>query len=359
LRDSIGKIDVASNHLLGVINDILDISKIEAGKLELDQSAFDFYSMIDQTLSVVGFRIDERKIHFVQNLDKSIPRFLKGDGQRISQVITNLLSNAVKFTPERGTVTLETAMAWCTEEECSFRVCVRDTGIGISDEQLKRLFNAFEQADNSTSRRFGGTGLGLAISREIIELMGGRIWAESELGQGSSFTFEITLPLSTEREMPLEEPSRFDKESMHGCFRDYHILIAEDIEINREIVLALLEDTGINIDIALNGREEVEMFAANHERYDLIFSDVQMPEMDGYEAVRIIRGMDVPSARTIPIIAMTANVFKEDVLRAREAGMDSHIGKPLVQKDLLSKLVRYLPDVPKSRERDEAMAPSL
>jgi len=466
------KIDDASNHLLGVINDILDMSKIEAGKMELSEMEFNFEKMLQKVVTVNIFRIDEKKQHFSVFLDKDIPYTLIGDDQRLAQVITNLLSNAVKFTPGDGAIRLDTHFIEETDGVCTIRIEVTDTGIGISEEQQSRLFRSFEQAESATSRQYGGTGLGLAISKHIVELMGGRIWIESELGKGSKFAFTILArrgveeyhdpiaPGVSRNDMRVlvvdDEPgireyfaviaeelgiacdvasggeealkriqangsyniyfvdwkmpgmdgielsrriheigsdrsviimisafewNRIEAEakeagvdrflskplflsSIADCINEYlgqqnilespsipedtisfeghRILLAEDVEINREIVMTLLEPTKLKIDCAENGIEAVRMFSDAPERYDMILMDVQMPEMDGLEATRLIRGFGFKNAQEIPIVAMTANVFREDIEKCREAGMNGHIGKPLDFNELLETLKFYL-----------------
>ena len=467
---TLGKIEDASVHLLGVINDVLDMSKIESGKFELSPIEFDFEKMVRKVVNVINFRVEEKRQALHVSIDKKIPRKLLGDDQRLSQVLTNLLSNAVKFTPEQGDIRLDTHMIGEENGVCSIRFEVCDTGIGISQEQQKQLFTAFQQADNSTSRRFGGTGLGLAISKNIVDMMGGNIWIESEPGSGSTFSFTIQIMRGNEERSGLLDPGvdwnnvriiavdddieilKYFQETAAefgiGCdtavcaedviemlergithdiyFIDWNmpgmnglelsrkikenggksvvtlissatwsvisenaqnagvdrfipkplfssdiadcineclgintyeeepqniepddftgscLLLAEDVEINREIVMALLEPTGIAIDCAEDGGEAVRIFNEDPARYNIIFMDLQMPEMDGLEATRLIRGSDAPQAKTVPIIAMTANVFKEDIERCMAAGMNGHIGKPLDFDEVLSKLRTYL-----------------
>ena len=470
------KIDDASKHLLNLINDILDMSKIEAEKFELSCSEFDFEKALMSIINVTNFRAEEKKQELVVNLDRDVPSIIYGDELRISQVITNLLSNAVKFTPENGAVLLNIKKADETGDDITLMIDVVDTGIGISEEQQARLFTSFEQADGSISRKFGGTGLGLAISKRIVELMGGNIWIESEIGKGSKFAFTINvkkcadwehtkvapvidktnlriLAVDDSREslaclsqvmeangLPCDVASggiealemikqcgdrpyniffidwqipemdgieltrrikkitgdnavvfmvsvtawnSIEKEALSAgvkgfipkplfpsaiinaineClgvasakaevraqvadtmpdFTGYSILIAEDIEINREIMLAVLEDTKIAIDFAENGKEAIAMFRENRSKYDLILMDIQMPEMDGYQATRFIRTLKEPRAREIPIIAMTANVFREDIENCFSAGMNDHIGKPIDSGNLFNTLRKYL-----------------
>jgi signal transduction histidine kinase/CheY-like chemotaxis protein len=343
MRESIEKIEIASEHLLGVINDILDMSKIEAGKLELDDSDFDFFDMIERTVQVSNFRVEAKSQRFIIRLDKDIPRFLNGDSQRLSQVITNLLSNAVKFTPQGGTIKLIVRLLGEVDGVCNIEASVSDTGIGVTDEQKERLFRSFEQADNTTSRKYGGTGLGLAISKQIVDLMGGEISVDSVPGEGSTFSFTAMLPRAeygVAGNARHRGPDARNAEDDH--FEGHTILLAEDVEINREVVLSILEDTGLEIDCAENGKQAIEMYAENPSRYELIFMDIQMPEVDGYDATRAIRSMDVPGAAEVPIVAMTANVFREDIDHSREAGMNGHVGKPLIRDEIMSVLHKYL-----------------
>ncbi|MCL2757516.1 MAG: response regulator, partial [Coriobacteriia bacterium] len=468
------KIEDASQHLLGVINDILDMSKIEAEKFELSLAEFNFERMLQRVVSVVNHRVEEKRQHFVVHIDEAIPNSLIGDDQRLAQVITNLLGNAVKFTPEAGSIVLDAFLEDEQDDICTILIKVTDTGIGISAEQQAGLFRSFQQAESDTSRKYGGTGLGLVISKNIVELMNGRMQVTSELGKGSSFSF--TVQMTRGKELPhtlsdcgvdwndvrvlavdddpdileffahtiagfglscdtatsgeealalakrngaytfyfvewkmpgisglefskalqaqghsaasfvvilssavdwiaIEEEAKeagvykiitkplfpspimdtineclgmshkalLNTESdCDGIFAGHRILLAEDVEINREIVLALLEHTGIEIDCAENGAEAVRMFYEGRETYEMIFMDVQMPETDGYEATRRIRTLGVPESTTIPIIAMTANVFREDVEKCLAAGMNGHIGKPLKLDEVLHYLRLHL-----------------
>ncbi|MDR2668634.1 MAG: response regulator [Desulfovibrio sp.] len=468
------KIHDASTHLLGVINDILDISKIESGKFDLSYAEFDVEKMLQNVVNVVNFRMDEKQLNFTVHIGDGMPRALVGDEQRLAQVLANLLSNAVKFTPEEGAVRLSVRLLREENGVCFLQMDVQDTGIGIGCEQQTRLFSAFQQADGSISRRFGGTGLGLAISKRIVEMMGGSIWVESEPGRGSTFSFTIRAERGAEDRRPSPDPgasmnalrilavdddpetgayielitrnlgapcdlARGGREAlelierngpynvyfvdwkmpeMNGielacrirerstgkvgivmmsagewnsiadearnagvteflskplfpstvtdCINKYlgsdaarteraipaegethfagrRILLAEDVEINREIVAALLEPTGIAIDNAENGAEALRMFSEAPAAYDLVFMDVQMPEMDGYEATRRIRALNIPEASAIPIIAMTANVFREDIELCLAAGMNGHVGKPLNLEEVMLRLREFLP----------------
>jgi CheY-like chemotaxis protein len=336
----LSKIETASTHLLGVINNVLDMSKIEANKLDLSPVNFSFVKMIREVTGIIIFRVNEKDQKLTIHTDENIPPFLVGDDQRLGQVITNLLSNATKFTPRGGEIILDCRLMGREDGFCVIQIMVKDSGIGISTEQQMKLFSSFQQADSSTSRKFGGTGLGLAISKRIVEMMGGRIWVESEQDRGASFYFIVRLAEGLEEEGPsVKERGQEETDDFSG----FSMLLAEDVEINQEIVVSLLEPTGITVDCAENGSLALKMFSAAPDKYGIIFMDIQMPEMDGYEATRCIRALDIPKAKSIPIIAMTANVFREDVERCLESGMNDHVGKPLDIEVMLQKLRDYLP----------------
>lgn len=343
MQECIGEIENASSHLLGIINDILDMSKIEAGKFEISNDAFDFRACIDHTVNVLSYRMEQQQQHFTLSIDDNIPAYVVSDEQRIAQVIANLLSNAVKFTPEGGTITLTASKTEAYDDGDLIQIKVIDTGIGISEEQKKRLFQSFSQADNSISRTYGGTGLGLAISKRIVTMLGGEIDVESEPGKGSCFTFTIRVGHSgivpeavyANEKTPVPEVSEL---SLTGK----RILMVEDIEMNRLILTALLEETGVAIEYAENGQQAVDLFKSSFDQFDLIFMDIQMPVMDGYQATRQIRSLPMPQAQEIPIIAMTANVFREDIERSFAAGMNDHLGKPIDIDEVYKIVKKYL-----------------
>lgn len=337
------RISEASQHLLGVINDVLDVSKIEAGKLEISQAPFFIAEMLNQVNTMLSFRFEEKKQVYSSMIDDSVPAAIDTDKQRLAQVLTNLLGNAAKFTPEGGHISLDVACVAREGELYVLRFTVTDDGIGISEESQKKLFRSFEQGDGSISRRYGGTGLGLSISRKIVEMLGGDIWVNSDAGKGSQFVFTIKVRAANEKEL-LEMAAVEDTQApatLEGIFKGVCILLAEDVEVNREILLSLLEETGVEMDCAEDGVQACALFAAQPERYDMIFMDIHMPDMDGLEATRKIRAMDVPRAREIPIIAMTANVFREDIETCIAAGMDDHTGKPIEMNDVIAKIKRY------------------
>ena len=372
---AIDKISEASKHLLGIVNDVLDMSKIEANKFALSVAEFEFINMFHRIEDIISFRVNEKKQKLTINIDNAIPGVLIGDDQRLAQVITNLLTNAIKFTVEGGAVQVDAQLQSENSGLCTLLFTVTDTGIGISAEQQSRLFNAFVQAESGTTRKYGGTGLGLVIAKSIVEMMDGTIWVESELGKGAKFSFTVclakgsikkahdgkyvvnadTMQLSQAdslvdgvgQSVDTNEPVKEGEVSAEGeRFEGHHILLAEDVDINRMIVLAILEPLGLKIDCAANGVEAVSMFIENTTKYSMILMDLQMPEMDGYEATRSIRRSGIPWGKDIPIVAMTANVFREDVERCMAAGMNGHIGKPLDVGALNKELQKHLSNQP-------------
>ena len=468
----------SSTHLLGLINDILDMSKIEAGKLALDNTPINIEKMLIKLCNLFTDKIEDKKIRFNIVLDKNIRMHYIGDELRLSQVLTNLVSNAVKFTPEGGNIEVTVEEALKSAQHRVLRFAVKDTGIGMTEEQMSRLFNAFEQADSSTTREYGGTGLGLAISKNIVEMMGGKIWIDSEPGKGSTFFFEVRLDCPPHKDgrilignirpqdirvlvvdhdsearayfktitdsfgivtdqaesifdaLQLVKRSGEDKRPYDVIFCDYSsldadgfktveiisgiidkntglvcmasflkwnqieekarsigfqsflskplfpsnilnlineivsdmaksvaiesakedempdysdvvLLLAEDVEINREVFITLLEDTKVTVDIAENGRVALEKFKQNPNKYNMIIMDVQMPEMDGCQATKAIRALDCGRAKTLPIIAMTANVLKEDIEMCLDSGMNDHLAKPIDIKAVTEKISKY------------------
>ena len=466
LKYCLETIGVSSRHLLSLINDILDMSKIEAGKFNLDCAPLNIEELLKKICGLVIDKMEQSGQKFTVLIGKGMPLDYLGDELRISQVIANILSNAMKFTPEGGQISLSVDEVEKLGEQSVLRFSISDTGIGMSPEQTSRLFNAFEQADGSITKRFGGTGLGLAISKNIVGKMDGKIWVNSELGKGSTFNFEIKLKNISQKQENLRMLAgvhiadikvlvadadndtreqfcaimnqigiaceavnsaqavinaekiaqnthkhfdvifidfnltdmntvelleqligKVEKTSlaMTGSLRDWNkiedklkllgvkrfiakplfpsdifdtisevvgktinksnlsasatkdipdlseinLLLAEDVQINQEIFISLMEDTGVKIDTVENGLEAVRAFEAQPNKYDIIVMDLQMPEMDGYEATRAIRGMNNPRGKTIPILAMTANAFKEDVEKCIEAGMNDHVAKPI------------------------------
>jgi len=331
---SFGKIADASSHLLRVINDILDMSKIEANKLELAEVKYKIRETMKRVTDVVRVKANEKDLRFIISFDDRIPVWLMGDDQRLAQVMTNFLSNAVKFTPEYGLITFTVSLRDERPGICVLAFEITDTGIGISDEQQRRLFTSFQQADSSTARTYGGTGLGLALSKRIVEVMNGEITVRSRPGKGSTFRFTVEMRMISGP--PPKDDGIHTDDTGTNEFRGYTALIAEDIDINREIIMTLLQPTGLQFVNARNGQEAVTLFSQNPDRFDLILMDIQMPVMDGYMATRTIRGLGTPKAESISIIAMTANVFKEDIDNCIAAGMNAHVGKPFEMAQLIT-----------------------
>ncbi|WP_310602722.1 ATP-binding protein [Anaerosporobacter sp.] len=468
-QEYIGSIKISSEHLLTIINDILDISKIESGKFQLSETVFSLERTIVKSCSMMSSRATEKNLKFIVNSGDNIKLRYYGDDTRISQILTNLLSNAVKFTPDCGTISVYVDEINCENDKAEIQIIVEDTGIGMTIEQQERAFNSFEQADGSISRQYGGTGLGLAICKSITEMMGGSIVISSQPNKGSKFIVTIYLDRANDAEKEVyeivqkqlvnkkivvlsdddsliskfsrisekfgvectivssfndvnEKNNRYDviyfDFSLHNTqtvdtykaieglidknimipiiefnswdfvreevseygvnnyfqkpifasplydslmkviygtktqgvhkfdkMPDYskiHLLLAEDIKINADILKSLLKDTKINIDVAENGKIAIEMFESNPEKYDVIFMDVQMPIMNGLDASRNIRELSFEKAKSIPIIAMTANVFKEDIDTCLESGMNDHLSKPIDISMIILKINKYV-----------------
>ena len=340
LQGRLSRVADSAQHLLGVINDILDISKIEAEKLSLDTCDFSTRQVIDDTLTMIDFKAREKGLGLRSEIDPELPPALHGDPMRLQQILLNFLSNAVKFT-EKGHVLLRVRVVERGEHDVMLRFEIEDTGIGIPPEIQARLFSPFEQADNSTTRRFGGTGLGLAISSQLARLMGGETGVISTPGQGS--TFWTTARLSIAQTVPV--PVQASVEPLAELRRkrsDARILLAEDDPINREVAIELLASAGLSADWAENGEAAVAMAADT--AYDLILMDMQMPVMDGLEATRRI--LALPGRSSTPIVAMTANAFAEDRANCLDAGMVDHLPKPVDPSALFELLLHWLPGGP-------------
>jgi PAS domain S-box-containing protein len=320
----------ASQTLLGVVGDVLDFSKFEAGGFELDPQPFEPEAAVRATVAIVEGQAQAKGLS-LEAVIEGAPPAVVGDAPRLRQVLLNFLSNAVKFTRE-GTVKLRLAHE-PAGEACRLRVEVSDTGIGVEAAQIGGLFNRFTQADASVSRQFGGTGLGLAICKQIVEAMGGRIGADSRPGDGSTFWFEVSLPLARDWEGAAAEAEA------PALDRPIRALVVEDNAVNRELIATLLSPFDIEIETACDGAEAVD--AATARRFDVILMDMQMPVMDGLAATRRIRALPDRAAAATPIIAMTANVLPEQVARCRDAGMDDHLGKPINLPALLAALDRW------------------
>jgi signal transduction histidine kinase len=335
---SLDEITVASNHLLGILNDVLDMSKIESGKFLLAEEPFGFRASMIEVAQIIRQRAEEEGIIFSENTAELPQLTVQGDKLRLKQVLINLLGNAMKFTPKGGHVTFSINTV-NHESRLEVKFSVADDGIGMSEEQTKKLFHAFEQADSSIAVRFGGTGLGLSISQNLVGLMGGEIEIESKPGVGSTFHFQVALPILAAGEDSGLMQSGLSELSLAGK----HLLLAEDIEINRTILNELLAETEIEIENAVDGLDALNKFKESPVGYfHLIFMDVQMPNMDGYEATRQIRALDRPDAVTVPIVAMTANAYREDIELAKESGMNEHLAKPIDMVAVMNVLKNYI-----------------
>ena len=341
--DCLSKSDIASQHLLTIINDVLDMSAIESGKIKIAHEPFNFKEMVSALTDMFLPQAKARGIDFKTVFDMPAEEWFAGDQMRIKQIFTNLLSNAVKFTPPGGRIRLAVSRRETDEHTARLHFELTDTGIGMSRDFLNNIWLPFEQADASISRLFGGTGLGLSITKNLVDLMGGTISVESEVDAGSAFKVDLTLERA---EPPASDCSGnlsgAGKEPDAPDFAGARVLLAEDNQMNMEITKTILTSWNLAVDEAWNGREAVETFcAAPAGTYRAILMDVHMPEMDGYRATQAIRASSHAEAATIPIIAMTADVFAEDVAEAMAAGMNTHIGKPLEITLLLDTLRRY------------------
>lgn len=325
-RDTFADINVASTHLLSLLNDILDMSKIDAGKLELSNSLFSIEEDITHIQLLISAKAREQELELVVDTEGIEHIVVNGDKLRLNQVLLNLLSNAMKFTEKNKNVTLSVKVLNRTDENISIRFMVMDEGIGMSKEKLGKIFKPFEQADAGITRSFGGTGLGLSISKSIVELMGGKINIESELGRGSRFWFDITFDYGVLEKVD----DRLSALLEEGSLSQYRALIVDDALLNRKVLCTFLEKTCIKMDEAASGEEAIEKYIYSPVGYyNIIFMDIHMPNMNGYEATEKIRRSDKMDALTVPIIAVTADAFKETEERVLVSGMNGFISKPI------------------------------
>jgi signal transduction histidine kinase/DNA-binding NarL/FixJ family response regulator/HPt (histidine-containing phosphotransfer) domain-containing protein len=336
--------------LLTILNDILDYSKLEAGRLDIETIDFDLHRQVEGVTALMGSRAGEKGIQLESRVAPDVPRFLKGDPGRLRQVMLNLLGNAIKFTEEGGvTLSVErSVLEPMPGPDVRLRVAIADTGIGISKESMAKLFGSFSQADSSISRRFGGTGLGLAISKRIVELMGGKIGVESELGRGSTFWFTVGLPEGV-------EPRKEAEKKPAIAVPPLRILLAEDNPVNQKVAVGLMKPQGHDIDVVNNGQEAAAAAAADD--YDVVLMDMHMPVMGGADATRAIRKLAGPRG-AVPVIAVTASALSEDFHRLQAAGMNDYVAKPINPDHLMAALLRTLgPGPPKVGPRAGTTAP--
>lgn len=344
VTECLNKIDLASHHLLNLINDILDMSKIESGRMKLNKEPLVLSDIINRVDSIVRPQATEKEVHFdIVSLYDT--QNIIGDSLRLSQIMVNILGNALKFTPKDGTISFTIEEISKSDTRADIKFTISDTGIGISEDAKKKIFTAFEQANDNTASQYGGTGLGLTISNDFVHLMGGKLEVESEAGKGSSFFFTLPFALPTPEQQQLlqKETEETQEEYEEYDLTDLHFLMAEDNELNAEIAKTMLEMSGAKITVVSNGQEAVSAFkAAPKGTYQCILMDVNMPVMNGYEATKSIRSLSHEDAKTIPILALTANAFDEDKKDALEAGMNGHVAKPIELNILVNQIQRLL-----------------
>ena len=350
IKDCLEKVIMSSKHLLALINDVLDMSKIESGKVELRHESFNFRAFLQDFENLYGEQAKSKGISYETVLASDLEVQIIGDSLRLNQVLSNLLSNALKFTPAKGIIKLRVSKTGEDQENVYLRFEVIDTGCGIAEENYDKIFESFEQENVDVTYKYGGTGLGLSIVKRFTQLMGGGIHVTSVQGSGSTFT--VDLPFGKIKESG--KPTRFSdidgrSDLARDCyvidydFKGKRILLVEDNELNREIAEELIGATGASVESAEDGVQAVKKFKESAEGYyDLILMDVQMPHMDGYEATRCIRALGRSDAQKVPIFAMTANAFAEDVQKSREAGMNAHISKPLDIRAVYKQMNRYI-----------------
>ena len=340
VENCLQKIRESSEHLLTLINDVLDISRIESGKIKFAPIGVDIVEVADTVLSIMYGFLSNRNITFHTHLAVPETRYVLADAVRIREVLVNILGNAVKFTDDGGSITFTSDyLPGADDRHMIVRYRVTDTGVGMTKEFVKHIFDEFSQEESSARTHYKGSGLGMAISKRYVDLMGGNISVESEKGKGSTFTVELPLEL-TEADKVQKQASPGDSTDLTGV----KILMAEDNDLNAEIAMVQLEELGIHITRASDGKEALKIFASNQPgTFDIIFMDIMMPKMNGYEATKAIRALqNRPDARTIPIIAMTANAFAEDVQASLDAGMNDHLSKPIVMEEVIKTIARNI-----------------
>ena len=345
-REYLNTVNLSAESLLTVINDILDYSKVEAGKLVLERIEFDLANTLKEAVRLLAPAAKKKKLELTSLVAPGVPPRVIGDPTRIKQVVTNLLANALKFT-ERGEVALEVHLESELQPESrqsssglvTTRFTVRDTGIGIAPEKQELIFQAFAQSDSSTTRRYGGTGLGLTISARLVEMMGGRIWVESTPGQGSCFHFTVPFEIVSCDD---RTPSRVTRDAWRQPFRPLRILLVEDNPVNQMLGVRMLENCGHSVMLASDGEEALEKI--RHTAFDLVLMDLQMPRMDGFQATRAVREREKGSRQHLPIIAMTACAMKGDPEKCLAAGMDGYLSKPIRRAELLDAIDALVPE---------------
>ena len=341
IHDSLEKVQKSSNHLLSLLNDVLDFSRIESGKVIVSPEPVDITQLTDNVQAIMNGLLYNRDLKFEVHRERPKNPYVLADVTRIREVLVNLLGNAVKFTKDGGKITLDISSYPGTDEKhIIIRYVVQDNGIGMSEEFQKELFKPFSQEDNANARtKYKGTGLGMAITKKYIDMMGGSIAVESKKGVGTTFTVEIPLEL-TEQVIQSKQP-------LHRDLTGVHVLMAEDNDLNAELATIMLEDAGMTVTRASDGKEVVNLFK-NHPRdtYDLILMDIMMPNMDGHQAAKAIRalGIERSDAVTIPIVALSANAFIDDIQESLDSGMNDHISKPINMEEVTDTIAKYIKD---------------
>ena len=341
IHDSLKKVQQSSNHLLSLLNDVLDFSRIESGKVTISPEPVDINQLTDNVQAIMNGLLYNRDLQFEVHRENLKNPYVLADVVRIREVLVNLLGNAVKFTKDGGEITLDiSSYPGADEKHIITRYVVRDNGIGMSEEFQKKLFDPFSQEDDTNARtQYKGTGLGMAITKKYVDMMGGSIAVESKKGVGSTFTVEIPL------ELPEQVIQSEQKQHLHRDLTGIHVLMAEDNDLNAELATIILEDAGMTVTRASDGKEVVDLFK-NHPRgtYDLILMDIMMPNMDGHQAAKAIRalGIERSDAVTIPIIALSANAFIDDIQESLDSGMNDHISKPINIEELIDTITKYI-----------------
>lgn len=340
VKNCLEKIDESSEHLLSLINDVLDLTRIESGKVKYNPVPADVKNITDSSLNITKGFLTNRDINFkIQREEAKIPNVL-ADPARLRDVLVNIMSNAVKFTPDGGTITFEArCQEKCGDGYINMRYRISDTGIGMSEEFTKEVFEEFAQEDSGVRTQYHGVGLGMAIVKKYVDMMGGTISVQSKKHEGTTFTVDIPLEI-TDKECNKSDTGISEKVNLTGV----NVLLAEDNELNAEIAAVQLEEFRMNVERAVDGKNAVEIFRNHPEgTFDVILMDIMMPEMNGYEAAKAIRAMnDRPDGKNIPIIAMTANSFAEDVQASLDAGMNAHLSKPIVIDEVIKTILRYV-----------------
>lgn len=336
-NDLVDIISTSGDYLLAIINDILDFSKIESGQLNLEQSEFDLYQLVDEVVRTFKPRLENKPVEILSHLTADVPRYITGDQVRVRQIFNNLVGNAVKFTAA-GSIRIEGSVESDSETSVKLKFDIIDTGIGIPPDRINLLFKVFSQVDPSTTRKYGGSGLGLAITKNLCELMNGSIAVKSEPGTGSDFFFTLTFQKAVSDHHPPGPDNNQKSIQNEQRIKEIKILLAEDNIINQKVAIMTLKKLGCRYDIAANGKLALDMHKENN--YDVILMDIQMPEMDGIEATKMIRQHEKETGKASPvkIIAMTANAMTTDQNLYRAEGMDGFIPKPFKPENLIEVL---------------------